>query len=139
MVFYGLIRRSSFYRWIYIQRLRFTRVPLPARRQLPHKDRQMPRERGTRRVVSRRWRACPSLKVPAGAEARSKGGTARPGREPPFRHRPPARHHGSCGGGTSLSFLLRPLQPPPRLAAAQVPFPASLACVLISVALPYAR
>jgi hypothetical protein len=128
MVFYGLIRRSSFYRWIYIQRLRFTRVPLPARRQLPHKDRQMPRERGTRRVVSRRR-----------AEARSKGGTARPGREPPFRHRPPARHHGSCGGGTSLSFLLRPLQPPPRLAAAQVPFPASLACVLISVALPYAR
>jgi hypothetical protein len=99
---------------------------------------RMPRERGTRRVVSRR-RACPSLKVPTGAEARSKGGTARPGREPPFRHRPPARHHGSCGGGTSLSFLLRPLQPPPRLAAAQVPFPASLACVLISVALPYAR
>jgi hypothetical protein len=34
------------------------------------------------------------LKVPAGAEARSKGRAARPGGEPPFWHRPPARHHG---------------------------------------------
>jgi hypothetical protein len=81
-------------------------IPSPAastKRQLPHPD----RERERRGRVVRRWRACTSLKVPVGAEARSKGGAAWPGGEPPFRHRPPARHHGSYGGSTSLSFLLR--------------------------------
>jgi hypothetical protein len=84
-------------------------IPSPAastKRQLPHPDRQNA-ERERRGRVVRRWRACTSLKVPVGAEARSKGGAAWPGGEPPFRHRPPARHHGSYGGSTSLSFLLR--------------------------------